>query len=207
MSFFNPSIILSRATRTIDSRGRDLQQEVAVNGGLIGSIHQREKFYQSEFPNHLLQGSIYEKHLDLAPVRHLTLFAPTNYAFLTLPDGILANLVSPGGEEALNNLLRFHVATGKIGLAELRCDKDLLMFNGEFTTTRCKKNGFKYQVGKGNNASRHPEIKIANAGAINGFIHVVDEVMLPEEVFPSQAPSQAPSPVPSNDPSAKPSAI
>lgn len=99
----------------------------------------------------------------------LMVFAPTDEAFKALPEGTLDDLLKPENQDALANILKYHVTPGNY-------TKDFL-----------KK--FK-KVGQANDQSAPVQVEgedvyvggakiIASIPAGNGIVHVVDKVMLP----------------------------
>lgn len=98
-----------------------------------------------------------------------TVFAPTNAAFSKLPKGTLDNLVKPESKEALQNILKYHVAVSVYD-------------------TRMMKEGMKLGVANGGNVVFHVKDGktyvndaqiVASVRAGNGIVHVVDGVLLP----------------------------
>ena len=98
-----------------------------------------------------------------------TVFAPTNAAFDKLPKGTLDNLVKPESKEALQNILKYHVA---VSVYE----------------TRFMKEGMKLGVANGGNVVFHVKdgktyvndaLIVGSARAGNGIVHIVDGVLLP----------------------------
>jgi uncharacterized surface protein with fasciclin (FAS1) repeats len=90
---------------------------------------------------------------------------------------------------AMTNLLLFHVVPGEILFsADLECDGFLEMANGDLSETICAQNDTAFsQVGEGNSdADTYPDIVQVDLEACNGVIHVIDQVMLFENV--TQAP-------------------
>lgn len=98
-----------------------------------------------------------------------TVFAPTNAAFAKLPKGTLEGLVKPESKEALQNILKYHVA---VSVYE----------------TRFMKEGMKLGVANGANVIFHVKDGktyvndaqiVASVRAGNGIVHVIDGVLLP----------------------------
>ncbi|GMU59012.1 MAG: osteoblast specific factor 2-related protein [Myxococcaceae bacterium] len=98
-----------------------------------------------------------------------TVFAPTNEAFAAVPKETLDNLLKPENKEALQNVLKYHVA---VSVYE----------------TRVMKEGMKLGVANGANVVFHVkdgqawvnDAKIvASVRAGNGIVHVIDRVLLP----------------------------
>lgn len=100
-----------------------------------------------------------------------TVFAPTNDAFAKLPKGTVEGLLKPESKEALQNILKYHVAVSVYD-------------------TRMMKEGMKLGVANGQNVVFHVkdgqtyvnDAKIVGSvRAGNGIVHVVDGVLLPPE--------------------------
>jgi len=106
----------------------------------------------------------------------LTLFAPTNSAFESLPlelaDAVISNA------ELLTNLLLSHVVSGIVFSTDLECGGEISMVSGEETTTICNKDQI-YQTGAGNTIDAFPVIIAPDGIACNGVIHAIDHAILP----------------------------
>lgn len=98
-----------------------------------------------------------------------TVFAPTNAAFARLPKGTLEGLVKPESKEALQNILKYHVA---VSVYE----------------TRFMKEGMKLGMANGSNVVFHMKdgktyvndaLILGSVRAGNGIVHVIDAVLLP----------------------------
>jgi len=196
----DPAAIMTRVDSLIHSAGRRKLDEPGVGGGLISSVIESEKGKPEPTPavfgstfslSGISRGEGTAAALIQEAAQDLTLFAPTNYAFITMPAGLLAAIVGPDGQDVLEDLLLYHVYEGKLKFNRLFCGKERQMANGEITTTRCR-NGFKFQVGEGNERDREPEIVFPDGEATNGIIHVVDEVILPDTSTPAPTSSSAP---------------
>lgn len=98
-----------------------------------------------------------------------TVFAPTNAAFDKLPKGTLDGLLKPESKDALQNILKYHVA---VSVYEVRAMKE----------------GMKLGVANGGNVVFHVKDGktyvndaqiLGSARAGNGIVHIVDGVLLP----------------------------
>ncbi|MEQ1665878.1 MAG: fasciclin domain-containing protein, partial [Bdellovibrionales bacterium] len=98
-----------------------------------------------------------------------TVFAPTNAAFDKLPKGTVDGLLKPESKDALVNILEYHVFVGVLTPKDLTDGRTLNQVNGDDVKITVK-NG-KTMV---NNAT-----VIASVRATNGYIHIVDQVLLP----------------------------
>ena len=101
----------------------------------------------------------------------LTVFAPTNSAFDKLPEGTLDNLLKPENKEILKNIITFHAAPGSYTGNKIK----YVMGIGQATGDKVKvttKDGETYV----NGAKILGTVK-----ASNGYVHVIDQVLLPPE--------------------------
>ena len=64
-------------------------------------------------------------------------------------------------------------------MEDLECNKELNMYAGGTTTTICEEDGL-FQVGKGN-VELKPEIIAADLKTCTGVIHIVDQILQPED--------------------------
>ena len=100
-----------------------------------------------------------------------TVFAPTDDAFAKLPEGTIATLLKPENKTTLQNILKYHVAPGKLEakdvirlrLLETALGKDVLI----------KVDGDKVSI----NGSM---VTMTDIQCSNGVIHVIDAVIVPE---------------------------
>jgi uncharacterized surface protein with fasciclin (FAS1) repeats len=99
-----------------------------------------------------------------------TVFAPNNAAFAKLPPGALDDLMKPANKKKLVDILKNHVAQGKITSAEIKSGL-LKMLNGE-----------KVQVVVDNGQVNFGDAQVLRADitASNGVIHVIDTVVMPD---------------------------
>lgn len=112
-----------------------------------------------------------------------TVFAPTNEAFAKLPDGTLATLLKPENKAMLQNILKYHVVSGKVmASAVVSLIKDnngkatIVTVNGDKLTAQMK-DGSVYLVDSSGNWSK---VTATDVDASNGVIHVIDTVLLPK---------------------------
>lgn len=103
-----------------------------------------------------------------------TVFAPTNAAFAKIPKATLDGLMKPESREALQNILKYHVA---VSVYE----------------TRFMKEGMKLGVANGANVVFHVKdgktyvndaLIVGSARAGNGIVHIIDGVLLPPAKTP-----------------------
>lgn len=101
----------------------------------------------------------------------LTVFAPTNDAFAKLPEGTLEDLLKPENKAVLANIITFHAAPGNYGPNNIKG----VMGIGQATGDKVKvelKDGVTYVNGAK---------VLGSVKASNGYIHVIDQVLLPPE--------------------------
>ena len=99
-----------------------------------------------------------------------TVFAPTDKAFSKLPDGTVEQLLKPENRSKLQNVLKFHVVPGKVGLSEA-------LAAGSAKTAQGDK--VKVAFSKGQVRVNSAALIDADLKASNGVIHVIDSVLLP----------------------------
>ncbi|MBT0608642.1 fasciclin domain-containing protein [Aequorivita echinoideorum] len=112
-----------------------------------------------------------------------TVFAPTNAAFSKLPTGTVENLLKPENKEKLQNVLTYHVISGKHSAMDIM--NDIKKGNGTATYKTVSGGTIKAMM-KGKNVVLQDEnggismVTIADVNQSNGVIHVVDSVALPK---------------------------
>jgi len=121
----------------------------------------------------------------------LTVFVPSNSAFVNLPEKYLESLLKIENQGILKDIILYHIIPEQVREESLTCGGTRTMLNGETTVTHCRnKTGIKFQVGQGNSQNNEPEIVSENNEASNGVFHVVDEVILP--LLPTSSPISSP---------------
>lgn len=109
---------------------------------------------------------------------NLTVFAPTDSAFATLPEGTVENLLKPENRESLTRILSHHIVEGPLYA-------DSAAAAGVATTLAGTKLSFEYANGLQVNGSR---ITSQDISARNGVIHMIGDVLLPPKL---EAPTKA----------------
>ena len=99
-----------------------------------------------------------------------TVFAPTNDAFNKLPADTVDGLMKDEKKADLQNILQYHVTTSALSTDMLRDGQTLGMVNGDNVTLSVK-DGKITLNGTAN--------IIASVRASNGWVHIVDAVLLP----------------------------
>lgn len=102
-----------------------------------------------------------------------TVFAPTNSAFDKLPAGTVNTLLKPENKTKLTNILTYHVVSGNYRVSDLMDGMMLKTVNGQ--ELKISKSGDDVMVNG---------IKIQTKDVIssNGVTHVIDSVLMPEDV-------------------------
>ena len=100
-----------------------------------------------------------------------TVFAPTDEAFAKLPEGTLDDLLKPANKSKLQDILKYHVVSGKVMAA------DVVKLHTAKTVE-----GRSVAISATNG---HVKVDAANVTktdivASNGVIHVIDAVILPK---------------------------
>ena len=101
-----------------------------------------------------------------------TVFAPSDEAFSKLPTGTVEQLLLPENRDRLISILTFHVVSGRI-------ESDDLLLGRKAKTV----NGASLPIGL---SIAGVAIVQADIEASNGIIHVVDSVLMPEEIDTSE---------------------
>jgi transforming growth factor-beta-induced protein len=105
-----------------------------------------------------------------------TIFAPTDEAFGRLPAGVLDSLLQPENKPKLQNVLKYHVTSGKKVFADFQANQTVQTLNGQSVNLTLDKEHFG-QVKGVNNAAQAP-IPDINEG--NVIVHVLPtEILLP----------------------------
>jgi uncharacterized surface protein with fasciclin (FAS1) repeats len=106
-----------------------------------------------------------------------TVFAPTNEAFAALPEGTLEALLEPENQQALIDLLTYHVVAGEVMSTDLVA--------GEVATVQ----GSPITIDLSNGVMvDDANVVMADIPASNGVIHAIDKVIMPASMM---APSAA----------------
>lgn len=110
-----------------------------------------------------------------------TILAPTDEAFAKLPQQTLEDLLKPENKDKLARILKYHVIPGRIPSSDVLQAESLVTLIGEPVYV-AKQNG-QLTANKAN-------VIATDLAASNGFIHVIDEVLIPRgRTLLSQHPS------------------
>lgn len=97
-----------------------------------------------------------------------TVFAPTDQAFADL--GLDETTIGSLPQEALTNILLYHVARGRRDAADVVTSSQIRMLNRDFTEITVDSSGAYID---------NAQIIATDVPAANGIIHVIDAVLLP----------------------------
>ncbi len=114
---------------------------------------------------------------DALEFENVTLFAPTNDAFFTIPPAVIGAILADPTGDGLSNLLAFHTSEDILESSDLLCEGSVDMANGDTTITICEGDQI-FQVGLGNPIIAYPEITEVDIEACNGYVHLINGVML-----------------------------
>jgi uncharacterized surface protein with fasciclin (FAS1) repeats len=106
----------------------------------------------------------------MSTVGPFTVFAPTNAAFDKLPAGTVEELLKPENKSKLARILQHHVTTSALELDFFNDGQSLNMVPGTRVTIT-RRDGATYVGGAK---------VIASVRASNGWVHVIDTVLLPD---------------------------
>jgi len=110
-----------------------------------------------------------------------TVFAPSNNAFSKLPEGTVENLMKPENKEMLQNILQYHVVSGKITsdnlMAAIKGAKGKYTFKtvaGEELTAMMDGDQFVIKDATGTKS----QVVQGNVDASNGIVYIVNDVLM-----------------------------
>lgn len=104
-----------------------------------------------------------------------TVFAPTDDAFAALPEGVLEALLLPENEEALTQVLTYHVVNGEIASSAVETG----------TVPTVEGSDLDAVAEDGSVSVNGVNVVTPDVDASNGVIHVIDAVLLPPTVDPA----------------------
>ncbi len=103
-----------------------------------------------------------------------TVFAPTDEAFAALPEGLVDALLLPENQEALTEILTYHVLDGEVLAADVTAG-DVPTLQGEEITISTDDGVMVNEA----------TVTAADVMASNGVIHVIDAVLVPPSIDPA----------------------
>lgn len=102
----------------------------------------------------------------------LTVFAPTNAAFDALPEGTVDELLKPENKAKLQHIIKYHAAPGAYTGTNIKGVMGIGQATGEKVKVETNEAGETFVNGAK---------VIATVKASNGYVHVIDKVLLPPE--------------------------
>ncbi|WP_029034824.1 fasciclin domain-containing protein [Salinimicrobium terrae] len=113
---------------------------------------------------------------SLVNVGPLTVFAPTDAAFEKLPEGTVENLLKPENKRDLSYILKHHVAPSNYPVETLvkNVEKGRTLYMASGENVEVTMDGDDIYVGG--------KKIIGTVKVSNGWVHVIDEVILPENL-------------------------
>lgn len=113
----------------------------------------------------------------------LTVFAPTDSAFMALPEGTLDGLQQPGSRDALSGLLNYHVVEGAFDTVALK--EQIAAGDGQATLNTVSGGTLTVEMGPAGGlqvidaSGNAANLSVADVRQSNGVVHVIDEVLMP----------------------------
>jgi transforming growth factor-beta-induced protein len=104
-----------------------------------------------------------------------TVFAPTNKAFSAVPAAELKYLLAPEQKASLQDLLKYHVASGSIESSELKNNEQVPTLDGGNLTITITKTTSNTTIVKVDDAT----VEKADVKASNGVVHIINGVLIP----------------------------
>ena len=111
----------------------------------------------------------------------LTVFAPTDAAFAKLPAGTVEMLLKPENKATLKKILSYHVMMGAVpasSIIAMKAGSKVKTLEGEPLYLRKLGKGVMLDPGMGMKAS----VIKTDIKADNGYIHVIDTVLIPPSI-------------------------
>ena len=100
-----------------------------------------------------------------------TVFAPTDEAFANVDADTISSLLEPENKNQLQSVLTYHVVPGRISAKDLSEMKEISTLQGQTLSLKAKDGGVSIDGAR---------VIQADIPALNGLIHVIDAVVLPE---------------------------
>lgn len=101
-----------------------------------------------------------------------TVFAPTDEAFAQLPEGTVETLLRPENRDRLQAILKYHVVSGRVMASQVKNLRSAETLEGQRVSV--SHDGGMIKIDEAT-------VTAADIRAQNGIIHVLDEVLIPEE--------------------------
>ena len=102
-----------------------------------------------------------------------TVFAPTDEAFAKLPSGTVESLLLPENREQLTAILTYHVIPARVSASRVSRLSSAETLAGQLVDVSVENGGIRID---------NANVVTADVRASNGVIHVIDEVLIPEDM-------------------------
>lgn len=120
----------------------------------------------------LLQAAQTAGLLDtLASKGPYTIFAPNDGAVAALPQGVVSAALRPENKELLREVLLYHVVPGRVTSSQLKTG-----------TVKTLGGGVAVRVASGKVIVNNASVILPNVQASNGVAHVINRVLIPENI-------------------------
>ena len=105
----------------------------------------------------------------------LTVFAPTDEAFVALPPALIPCLMLPENNEVLQSVLNYHIANGNVASSDLTDGQVIpTLLDGQDVTVKI--------MGDGTVMINDAHVVIPDVDTTNGVVHAIDAVLVPPSV-------------------------
>ena len=104
-----------------------------------------------------------------------TVFVPTNDAFAKVPASVLTALLDPDNKDKLQQLLKYHVASGAVTSSMLKNNEQIPTVEGSDLTVKIDTD----DAGSTTVMINDAKVVTADVTASNGVVHVIDAVLIP----------------------------
>jgi uncharacterized surface protein with fasciclin (FAS1) repeats len=166
-------------------RPEDIQEDLDTNDQVEQEVNENDSEVMEEQSMNIVETAINTPTLStlVAAVQaadlvdalsdenaQLTVFAPTNDAFAAIQETV-DTLLLPENKTDLQNVLQYHVVSGKVMSTDLSDGMEVTALNGDILTITITEEG-RVMI---NDA----EVILADIETSNGVVHVVDTVLVP----------------------------
>ena len=140
------------------------------NGSPVDIIHTAE--HAGQFKTLLTALRAADLEAALKSPGPFTVFAPTDKAFAALPAGTVESLLLPENKAKLQSVLKYHVVAGRVMSTDILKYRDAKTLHGNKVKLTLMINGAR--------------VTKADINSSNGVIHVIDQVILPDNFKPAK---------------------
>lgn len=144
---------------------QEQQEEVAVENNIVETAQATDSL--STLVDAVVAAELVDTLSD--ENSEFTVFAPTNAAFGEIEDTV-NTLLQPENQSDLQNVLQYHVVSGKVMSSDLQ--------NGQMVETLAG-DMIKIRIAGGNVYINDAMVSTADVNTTNGVVHIIDKVMVP----------------------------